>query len=156
MEMHTPLTNAVLGAVVALGAGCASPDRPGQKSDEDRIWALEQAYFEYNRDADYERIAATWHDQFLGWPDAEDEPIDKEEGTRYIRRVFQKPGSFDFEIERKGIRILGDVAVNYYTVHSTTRDDRGQEQKRHMRIIHAWLKEGGQWRVLGGMSKTVQ
>ena len=117
---------------------------------ESQIWALEQAYWEFNRDAKHEQIIATWHEKFLGWPDGEPRPIDKEEGTRYVRKNYAEPASYAFEIERAGIRILGNVAVNHYAVHLKWKDGK----MRSMRITHTWVREENGWKVLGGMSTT--
>jgi len=119
-----------------------------QASAESQVWAMEQAYWEFNRDAKHEQIIATWHDKFLGWPDGEPRPIDKEGGTRYVRENYAKPASYAFEIERAGIQIVGNVAVNHYLVHLIGKDGK----KRSMRITHTWVREEKGWKVLGGMS----
>ena len=126
----------------------------GQRTAEAEIWALEQAYWEFNRDANHEGIISTWHEEFLGWPDAEPRPIDKEEGARYVRENYAKPASYSFEIEPAGIRILGNVAVNHYTVHLRSKDGKAKEKKRSMRITHTWIQDRTGWRVLGGMSHS--
>ena len=117
---------------------------------ESQIWALEHAYWEFNRDAKHQQIIATWHDKFLGWPDGEPSPIDKEKGIRYVRENYAEPASYAFEIERAGIRILGNVAVNHYAVHLKWKDGK----KRSMRITHTWVREENGWKVLGGMSTS--
>jgi len=119
-----------------------------QEAAEAEIWALEQAYWEYNRDAKYEQIIATWHDQFLGWPEGEPRPVDKQTGARYVRKSYAEPASYSFEIEPAGIRVLGDVVVNHYTVRLSFKDGK----KRSMRITHTWIREKSGWKVLGGMS----
>lgn len=87
----TGLSLVVAPATVADG-GLKTPKPTGtkQKTVEMEIWDLEQAYWEYNRDADHKRIVASWHDKFLGWPDAEPKPIDKEQGARYARKNYAK------------------------------------------------------------------
>jgi ketosteroid isomerase-like protein len=144
------------------GAACMMQPAPGaeegiepsataaseQKAAEAEIWALEQAYWEYNRGADYERIISTWHDQFLGWPEGEPRPVDKQTGARYVRKSYAEPGAYSFKIEPTGIRVLGNVAVNHYTVRLTFKDGK----RRSMRITHTWIRENAGWKVLGGMS----
>ncbi|MBC8876237.1 MAG: nuclear transport factor 2 family protein [Planctomycetes bacterium] len=124
------------------------------KAAEAEIWALETVYWEVNRDADHKRIISTWHDKFLGWPDAEPKPIDKEQGARYVRNNYAEPASYSFEIVPTGIRILGNVAVNHYRVILTSKDDNAKETKRSMRITHTWIRNGGGWKILGGMSDS--
>lgn len=128
----------------------AGPSGANSTTAESQIWALEQAYWESNRDAKHEQIIATWHDKFLGWPDGEPRPIDKKEGIRYVRENYAEPASYAFEIEPAGIRFLGNVAVNYYVAHLKWKDGR----KRSMRITHTWVREEGRWKVLGGMSTS--
>ena len=144
-------------ALVAPSSVSADDDSPSTKptdtdqaSAEARIWALEQAYWEFNRDAKQEQIIATWHDRFLGWPEGESKPIDKKEGARFVRENYAQPASYTFEIERTGIRVLGDVAVNHYAVHRKWQDGK----QRSMRITHTWVREKNGWKVLGGMSAS--
>jgi ketosteroid isomerase-like protein len=154
LKLRVPFSVACLGVVLISGPGCVSHESERESSVARVIWSLEQAYFEHNRNADYEKIVSTWHEEFLGWPDPEPKPIDKEEGARYVRRNFKEPASFTFEIEPAGIRVVGDVAVNHYTVHFTTKDDQGREEKRSLRVTHTWIKENGEWKVLAGMSNS--
>jgi hypothetical protein len=140
----------------ALGDGgdpnATKPTTPDQKAVEAQIWALEHAYWQFNRDADHPRIISCWHDQFLGWPDGEPKPIDKQGGVRYVREHYPTPAPYAFEIEPAGIRVLGNVAVNHYTVHLKWKDGTGK--KRSLRITHTWIQEGAGWKMLGGMSSS--
>ena len=146
------LDAAVLVVLLACGSGCAAPGGAGSRAVDDEIWSLENDYWVQNRDAAYERIVSAWHDRFLGWPGSEPKPIGKEDGPAYVRRSFPKPGAFAFEIEPAGIRAHENIVVNHYTVHLASKDERGQDQTRSMRITHTWIREGGTWKLLGGMS----
>jgi len=144
----------VVRAALSADDDSSTADRTatGHKTAEAEIWALEQAYWEFNRDANHKGIISTWHDKFLGWPDAEPRPIDKEEGARYVREHYAKPASYSFKIEPAGIRIVGNVAVNYYTVHLKSTDAGAKQRERSMRITHTWIQGRSGWKVLGGMS----
>jgi len=158
--LATLLTIVSLALVVRPSTGASDdskaddPTGTAEKGAEAEIWALEQAYWEVNRDADHKRIISTWHDRFLGWPDAEPEPINKEQGARYVRKNYAKPASYTFKIKPTGIRILGNVAVNHYRVHLTQKDGSPKETKRSMRITHTWIQNGSGWKILGGMSDS--
>jgi ketosteroid isomerase-like protein len=143
---------AILAALMGTSTGCLAPGATTEPLVEDEIWALEQAYWESNRTADYEKIISLWDEQFLGWPGSEPMPIDMEAGQPYVRRSFPKSGTFNFEIEPAGIRVREDVAVNHYWVQLTTKDDEGRDHRRTMRITHTWIRKGGLWKLLGGMS----
>jgi ketosteroid isomerase-like protein len=148
-------TTLVLSLAIALACPCAqaNPEEGEQPEVEKQIWALEEAYLAYHRDANHQRILPMWHDQFLGWPDLEPQPADKRAAARRLERRYPEPASWTFTIERAGIRVAGNVAVNYYTVHFLKKDDAGEEQKESRRITHTWVRDGSGWKILGGMSK---
>jgi len=115
---------------------------------EEEIWALEEAYFANMYKANYEAVLAMIHDQFLGWPGTEPQPIDKEGSARFMKKLAPKPIACTLKIEREGIRVMGEVALTQYILHVTV----SAAKTRSSRIIHTWVKEGGRWKVLGGMS----
>jgi len=131
----------------------ATPGEGKQRAVEEEIWALEEAYLAYHREANHERILPMWHDRFLGWPDLEPQPADKQAVTRRLERRYAEPASWTFKIERAGIRVTGNVAINFYTVHFLKKDEAGKEQKESRRITHTWIKDDSGWKILGGMSK---
>jgi ketosteroid isomerase-like protein len=148
-------TTVVLLLVLALACprAQAAPGEDKQPEVEKQIWALEEAYLAYHRDASHPRILSMWHDQFLGWPDLEPQPADKKAAARRLERLYPKPASWTFTIEPAGIQVAGNVAVNYYTVHFLKKTEAGEEQKESRRVTHTWVKDGSGWRILGGMSK---
>ena len=119
---------------------------------EEEIWALEEAYFANLYSASYERVLAIVHSQFLGWPDAVSQPVDKKESAHFMKQLVPKPTSCTFKIERAGIRVLGDVVLTQYLIHVNCSDTAGVAKTQSSRITHTWVKEGGCWRLLGGMS----
>jgi ketosteroid isomerase-like protein len=92
------------------------------------------------------------HSQFLGWPGAVPQPIDREESARFMKELVPKPTSCTFKIERAGIRLLGDVALTQYTIHVNCSDTAGAAKAQSSRITHTWVKEDACWKLLGGMS----
>jgi hypothetical protein len=120
---------------------------------EEEIWALEEAYFANLYKANYEGVLALVHSQFLGWPGAVPQPIDREESARFMKQLVPKPTSCHFKLERAGIRLLGEVALTQYNIQVNCSDTAGVVTKtQSSRITHTWVKEGGCWKLLGGMS----
>jgi ketosteroid isomerase-like protein len=119
---------------------------------EEEIWALEEAYFANLYKADYEAVLAIVDSQFLGWPGAEPQPIDKEGSARFMKELIPRPTSCTFKIEREGIRVLGEVALTEYIIHVNCGDTAAVAKTQSSRITHTWVKEGDSWKLLGGMS----
>jgi ketosteroid isomerase-like protein len=150
------MKKATLAASLVLTVSCLPTQAVAgevEREVEQEIWDLEEAYLTHHRNADHEQILPMWHERFLGWPDLEPQPVDKEAAARRLGRKYAEPASWTFTIERAGIRVAGNVAVNYYTLHFLRKDDTGRERKETRRIMHTWIREGSQWKILGGMSK---
>jgi hypothetical protein len=119
---------------------------------EEEIWALEETYFAHFYNAHYEAVRALVHSQFLGWPGAVPQPIDREGSARFMKRLVPTPALCTFKINRAGIRVRGDVALTQYIIHVNCSDTAGAANTHSSRITHTWLKEGASWKLLGGMS----
>ncbi len=118
---------------------------------EENIWALEEAYFTNLYKADYEAVLDIVHSRFLGWPGNVPQPVDKEGSARFMKQLISGPSSCTFKIERKGIRVQGDVALTQYIINVDCGDAAGAKTQSS-RITHTWVKTGGRWKLLGGMS----
>ena len=131
----------------------SNPDLQNKKDTiEEKIWSLEEAYFSNLYKANYEGVLALVHDQFLGWPGGLPQPIGREESARFKKQLIPKPTSCKISIERAGIRLQGTVALTHYTLHVNCSDAAGVTKTQSSRITHTWVKEGGNWKLLGGTS----
>ena len=119
---------------------------------EEEIWKLEEDYTLNYNNANHEGIIAVFHDDFLGWPDSEPQPVSKSDMKVLLEQNFPEPLNNQVEIERNGIQKADNVVIVYYTLHVTTQDDDGQEIKKLVRFTHTWMREKEDWKILGGMS----
>jgi len=59
-----------------------------------------------------------------------------------------------YEMDFHSIEVHGHAAIVYYTVVTTgIAPARGAPAKRAACITHTWVKDGGSWRLAGGMSR---
>lgn len=120
---------------------------------EEKIWLLEEAYWAHIYQADYKPVLAMVHRKFLGWPNATAKPINKNGFVSFIEQALLRPGSCVVKIERKGITVLGKVALTQSILHVIRSGNAATAPKRSSRrITHTWVKEGKSWKLLGGMS----
>ena len=120
--------------------------------DEEKIWSLEEEYISYFKDANHNAILSFYHSQFLGWPDSELHPADKERAAEFLVEKYPEPTQVVFEIKREGIRVLDDIAITHYLLNSSWINDEGLKQTSESRMTHTWIKDGSEWKILGGMS----
>jgi hypothetical protein len=121
-------------------------------SAEEEIWMLEEVYVAGFRDANHDIVIPIWHHQFMGWPDSQFRPVDKNGVIQYLKRVSPGPATWTFEIERQGIRISGDTAITHLTLHIYSNQSSGKDLVSSKRVTHTWVKEDSGWKILGGMS----
>jgi ketosteroid isomerase-like protein len=121
---------------------------------ENQIWALEEAYISAYKGAEHANILALLHEQFLGWPDPEEWPTTKKKVARFLQDKYPTPADWDFVIDQAGIQIHGNVGITQYVLVLTGKDKEGTIKKKVTRITHTWVKEGSEWKILGGMSNV--
>jgi ketosteroid isomerase-like protein len=138
--------------VAALPRAGTALDAADSRDLEDHIWALEESYITAYGNADHDTILALMHERFLGWPDSEDRPTAYSQVPAFLRANYGEPGALDFTIDKAGIRIQGDVAITHYLLVTRANDTDAGGQTPATRITHTWIKEGKDWKILGGMS----
>lgn len=135
----------------------AATSGQGATNDESQVWNLEKAYWEYVKANDLEKYRALWHENFLGWPFVNSEPVRKDHITDWISMNTSKGIKLQsYSIEQVAIQITGDIAVTQYRIKMNWANDQGPETKNDtMRITHTWLRKDGTWQIIGGMSAPV-
>lgn len=125
---------------------------PGSK-DEERLWNLERAYWRYVQDNDLSAYSDLWHKDFLGWPSVSSAPVRKDHITDWITSQTGKGLAFKtVEFKPAAIQVTRDVAFACYWITFRWLDKDGNGAAHTLRITHAWLKAGDDWRITGGMS----
>ncbi len=121
--------------------------------NEQAVWNLEHAYWRYVQDNDLSAYSDLWHKNFLGWPSVSATPVHKENITDWITSQTSKGLAFkSVEFRPGGIQVTGDVVVTCYWITYGWLDKEGHGATQTSRIMHAWLRDGKHWRIIGGMS----
>jgi ketosteroid isomerase-like protein len=132
---------------------------PAQNSgkDETQVWQLEKAYWEYVKANDLDKYRALWHENFLGWPFISAAPVRNDHITDWITANTSKGIKLhSYSIEQLAIQLTGDVAVDYYRINAMWANSQGAEVRTdRLRITHTWIRTGGTWQIIGGMSSPV-
>ena len=121
--------------------------------DEQTLWHLERAYWQYVENNDLSAYANLWHEDFLGWPSISSVPVRKDHITDWITSQTSKGLTFKAgEFKPAAIKITGDFAFTCYWITLRWVDKRGEGAAHTLRITHAWVRSGKDWRIIGGMS----
>jgi len=147
--MRRLLASSPVIIIAALSLTCSALGEPDPNDLETRIWNLEEKYVTAYKTADHDEILALMDKGFLGWPDSEETPTAFLQVPGFLRENYRVAGTWDFRIDRAGIRIVGDVAITHYVLIATEND-----VERATRITHTWIRNGSDWKILGGMSSV--
>lgn len=141
--------------VVALAVLCQGTTQSQTSENEQTIWNLEHAYWHYVQDNDLPSYLGLWHKDFLGWPSVSAAPVHKDRITDWITSETSKGLAFkSVAFKPAAIQMTGDVTVAYYWMTYEWLDKEGHGAMRTLRVTHTWLRDGKDWRIIGGMSMS--
>jgi ketosteroid isomerase-like protein len=133
---------------------CASGPSASGNGDAtlDEIWRVEQAYVERLEAGDVEGLAGFWHADFAGWPSHAAEPLRAAAGQASMRNLLDKFRLESLRIRPLAARAFGDIVLVHYLLEGELEGAGGARAAARYRITHTWVRDGGEWRILGGMS----
>ena len=125
-------------------------------ADEEAVWQLEEAYWQYVRNNDLANYRTLWDERFVGWPGFSDKPVGKESIGAWIAPLHANPAeTYDYTLTRGAVRSFGEVVVVHYLVEDFMRSAESGEiirQRDTYRITHTWQRNGDTWQIITGMS----
>jgi ketosteroid isomerase-like protein len=152
--MRSLLAAFLILIVAAMPQVGTATDAQDSQDIADDIWALEDAYIAAYEIADHESILALMDERFLGWPDSKEKPTTYDEVRGFLAEKYGAPGTWNFDIERAGIRIHGGVVITHYILVVSARGAAESAQAQETRITHTWIRSDAGWKILGGMSSV--
>jgi len=151
--MRNPQWLVSLGVMVCLLVGTPAIASAQAPSSEQAVWNLEHDYWRYVEANDLTGYRNLWHASFLGWPGVSATPVTKEHITDWITSQTAKGLTFKSTAFKPAkIQVTGDIVVACYWITSAWLDKNGKGDPHTVRITHTWVKDGKDWRIIGGMS----
>lgn len=118
---------------------------------KNEIWQLEENYWKYVKEKDYQSYGKLWDENFLGYP-SNNTVGDKAHITDWMTEMYKQPGVFNYKLNRKVENVFGDIVIVFYDVsHNFTNDKNEVVKTGHFKIIHTWKKTENGWLIIGGM-----
>lgn len=140
----------VIGYALFNNLGALNQD---YSDTEKKIWQLEEKYWEHWINKDMEGYLSLLHDGFIGWPSQLEMPSGKKSAQKFVQDFWNQVKLFGFDMKPAAIKIIDGVAIVHYFVNG--KDEAGNRVGSRYRITHTWIKQGGKWQVMGGMSSAV-
>jgi len=136
-------------AMVFMLMGGAFAHETGWSQAQTEVWGREEAYWKSLKGHDKEAYLSLWDEVFFGWPSYAKSPVGK---NALRERPLRAVDSYTFE--QKSVQMFGDLAMTFLQVQ-VKPSTNGKEGGLVLRITHTWRKKDGEWRIIGGMSCSV-
>lgn len=118
---------------------------------KNEVWQLEENYWKYVKEKDYQTYITLWDENFIGYP-SNNTIGNKAHITDWMTEMYQQPGTFNYSLTRKVENIFGDIAIVFYDVSHNFTDEKNKVLKSgNFKIIHTWKKTEKGWLIIGGM-----
>lgn len=139
-------------ALIAVGATASTQVSTAQEQSEQTLWGLENAYFAHIAQGELEALERFYHADFIGWPSHSPEPVDRDAGKQSLEELLADIEVLSIQVRPQAVVIRGDIAVTHCYVDMQLQDPATEVSLNSYRVTHTWLREGGTWKILGGMS----
>ena len=141
-------------ALFAVGVTSSTQVSRAQEGSEDEqtLWSLENAYFAHIAQGELEALEHFYHAGFIGWPSHSPEPVDRSARRQSLEELLADIEVLSSQVRPLAVVIRGDVAVTHCFVDLQQHDSKTEASSSSYRVTHPWLREGGTWKILGGMS----
>lgn len=118
----------------------------------DAIWAKELAIYAGRSHGDLTAYQANTARNYLAWPPFNAVPQGND-GLQATGRKLAGQTREKLEMVFVDLALNGTTAVVYYSTHRTMRAD-GTPSDERFEVTHTWVREGGAWKVIGGMARA--
>lgn len=143
--------SALVTAFSATLAGAATPVGPADAAKAE-IWTKEQAIYASRGSGNVDAYLGSLATGYLAWPPFNEVPKGAE-GLRETGRKLAGKTHEKLEMKLVDFTLNGTTAVIYYQTHRTMLAD-GTPVDQYYDSTHTWVRENGQWKVLGGMARA--
>ncbi len=128
--------------------------------DEQAVWDLEVAYWEYVKSNDIHGYQALWDTDVVAWPSFSRTPMTGKENVHEWFQPYHEDlsKSFDCELTLEAVRSFGNVVATHYLVRIFLRSAETGEVMANdqiARVTHTWQRRGDTWQIVTGMSGSL-
>lgn len=116
--------------------------------EQKQLWQMELDYWELFHSGNPACLKMI-SDAFLGWPHNADHPQEKSGLTKIVMNYASNP--LKPTLKPVGMTIVGDAAIVHLIRTLPDTESMAGAPAASIRVIHSWVRQNGQWLLLGGM-----
>ena len=143
-------------AAISVSTAASAQDAPRRETPSEAkartdIWAMEQAIYRERGHGNLKPYIDNVASNYLAWPPFSAVPT----GVGALHQAQPRMAGENKELlqmEFVAFALNGDAAIIYYRTHRTRLPDGAPADER-FEVTHSWVREGGRWKVYGGMAR---
>ncbi len=142
----------ILAAVLAQATAAPVEEAQTKEQAQAEIWAKEQSIYRARGQGNLKAYIDNVADDYLAWPPFSAVPT----GVGALQQAQPKMAIENKEVLKMTFVSFarnGDAAIIYYRTHRT-RLPNGSPADERFEVTHSWVRQGGQWKVYGGMARA--
>jgi hypothetical protein len=149
---------AIILFLISFRLDAAAKDVHMEKTGEEtvdlaraEIWSKELAIYAGRGRGDLGPYIDNTAAGYMAWPPQAAKPL----GVGALRQTAKSmPSQEKLTMELVDFTLHGDAAIIYYRTHRTIRPD-GAATDEFFETTHTWVREGDDWKLLGGMARPM-
>lgn len=151
------MATSAVGADAPAAAPKATPAAPAASltaemaAARDSIWEKEKKIYQGRAEAGLTYYLQNTSDRYVGWPPGLAKPSSVEALRRSSASVNRKNAE-KLEMTLTDFTMQDGTAVIYYQTHRTMLPD-GTAVDERFDVIHVWVREGADWKLIGAMAR---
>jgi hypothetical protein len=131
--------------IIGISSGAHALDGDWSETQK-KVLELQQSYFDFWKNCDYEALTALVHPKFQRWGGRHGYPVNMKSIGLLV--FAEELASYDLKILE--VNTFGNVAMVYYFYQFTFAEGKSYSG----RGTDTWLKQDGQWKIIGSMQDS--
>ncbi|MDH5382949.1 MAG: nuclear transport factor 2 family protein [Cyclobacteriaceae bacterium] len=127
--------------------------------NEQRVWELEERYWELVKKGDVDNFLKLWHEGFTGWGCGMVNTFNKKRVEDWVKAVRDDDIELTYEIDRESVKEYGDVIIAYYSsiyYEYNPKDNSYWGKENTWKVTHTWKRMGDTYQIIGGMCGVLE
>ncbi|MBT8367886.1 MAG: nuclear transport factor 2 family protein [Deltaproteobacteria bacterium] len=118
--------------------------------EQQKIWGLVESYWESAQNGDLESLMNLLHEKYVYWPKGYKVTFNKSEMEFMFTKWLTHNRPKMYELSLSAIQLFNNFAIVHYSYN--TKGNWGPEVGR---ITSVWMKNNGEWKLIGAMNANL-
>jgi ketosteroid isomerase-like protein len=139
--------------IVAIATNFATIGQAAEmklSQEQQKIWGLVESYWKSAQNNDLESLMNLIHEKYISWPKGYKVTFNKSEIEFLFTKWLTHNRPSLYELSLSAIQLFNNFAIVHYSYN--TKGNWGPESGRTTSV---WMKNNGEWKLIGAMNANL-